>query len=388
MAVNQKYAEDRGWKVGDKIPVYFGATGDQEVEVAVIFEKSTRPGQHLAAPGHLRAQHPAAVQRGQPDLRDGRRTVPTSQQLRTELDEIVADSPTVQVQDLQEFIEAQTGPINTFLAIIYGLLGLAIIIALIGIANTLSLSVLERTRELGLLRAVGMSRRQLRAHGADRGRHHRRLRHADRPGHRHPVLHRADHRHLRRHPRHLHLQAAGHPAGRDLRGGRAGRRRWRHCCRPGGPPTWTCSRPSPASSAMAQDGPASRPAVDPGALPDDVAAFLAERHLATLTTLRADGSPHVVPVGFSYDAADPPGPHHHLRRRRPRSPTPAGAGGPRWPGRRRPVADARGHRVGHRPTPTGWPPRWPRYGERYRQPGERDDRVALEIAVDRILGRG
>ena len=66
------------------------------------------------------------------------------------------------VQDLQEFVEAQTGPINTFLAIVYGLLGLAIIIALIGIANTLSLSVLERTRELGLLRAVGMSRRQLR----------------------------------------------------------------------------------------------------------------------------------------------------------------------------------------------------------------------------------
>jgi putative ABC transport system permease protein len=83
-------------------------------------------------------------------------------QLRTQLDDIVKDSPTVQVQDLQEYIDAQTGPINTFLFIIYALLGLAIIIALIGIANTLSLSVLERTRELGLLRAVGMSRRQLR----------------------------------------------------------------------------------------------------------------------------------------------------------------------------------------------------------------------------------
>ena len=42
-------------------------------------------------------------------------------------------------------------------------------------------------------------------------------------------------------------------------------------------------------------------ALDPAALPDDAAAFLRERHLATLTTLRADGSPHVVAVGFTWD---------------------------------------------------------------------------------------
>lgn len=56
----------------------------------------------------------------------------------------------------------QAGQINQLLTIIDALLALAIIIAVIGIINTLVLSVLERTRELGLLRAVGMTRRQVR----------------------------------------------------------------------------------------------------------------------------------------------------------------------------------------------------------------------------------
>ena len=45
-------------------------------------------------------------------------------------------------------------------------------------------------------------------------------------------------------------------------------------------------------------------ALDPTSLDDSILEFLGERHLATLTTLRADGSPHVVPVGFGYDASD------------------------------------------------------------------------------------
>lgn len=61
------------------------------------------------------------------------------------------------------YIASQAAQIDTFVNLVYGLLALAVIIAVMGIANTLSLSVYERTREFGLLRAVGASRRQIRS---------------------------------------------------------------------------------------------------------------------------------------------------------------------------------------------------------------------------------
>ena len=67
------------------------------------------------------------------------------------------------VQDRDEYISDVAGQIDAFLVVVYVLLALAIIIALMGIANTLSLSVYERIRELGLLRAVGQTRSQMRS---------------------------------------------------------------------------------------------------------------------------------------------------------------------------------------------------------------------------------
>ena len=161
IAAEKDFADTHGWKVGDKIPVYFAQTGVKELDLKLTFEKSFGQS-NLYLP--LETFEPNVLPGFNVDnliyvkAKDGA----DLKALRSELDKITKDSPSVQVQDLQEFADNQTAPFNTFLAIVYGLLGLAIIIALIGIANTLSLSILERTRELGLLRAVGMSRRQLR----------------------------------------------------------------------------------------------------------------------------------------------------------------------------------------------------------------------------------
>lgn len=130
-------------------------------------------------------------------------------------------------------------------------------------------------------------------------------------------------------------------------------------------------------------------AIDPTDPPEAVLAFLAERHLATLTTLRPDGSPHVVAVGFTYE------PGARLVRvitfapsRKARNLLGAGSGsraavcqvdGGRWltlEGTAVVTDDA--DRVAEAVR---------RYARRYRQPGERDDRVAIEITVDRVLGR-
>ena len=126
----------------------------------------------------------------------------------------------------------------------------------------------------------------------------------------------------------------------------------------------------------------------PHDLSPETLEFLEERHLATLTTLRPDGSPHVVPVGFSYDPSDglvrvisfaSSQKVRNLRVDGDRRAAVSQVDGGRWLTLEGPA------------TVTGDPDRVARavegYSSRYRQPGERDDRVAIEIRVDRVMGR-
>jgi len=127
--------------------------------------------------------------------------------------------------------------------------------------------------------------------------------------------------------------------------------------------------------------------LDPRALPEEVLAFLAERHLATLTTLRPDGSPHVVAVGFTWD--DEAGLARVITNRTSRKAANARHGG------RAVVAQVDGPRwlalegtVLFSDDPDRIAEAVRRYAVRYRQPAENPLRVALEITVDRVLGRG
>ena len=131
-------------------------------------------------------------------------------------------------------------------------------------------------------------------------------------------------------------------------------------------------------------------ATEPTDLSAETLAFLREYHLATLTTLRADGSPHVVAVGFSYDVA--------ARVARvitwATSVKARNAGRMAASGQRAAVSQVDGGRwltlegpVRLVTDPEGIRAGVDGYAARYRRPKERDDRVVIEIAVDRILGR-
>ena len=88
------------------------------------------------------------------------------------LEKQLAGFPNAKVQTKQEFIDNQIGPLNAILNVLFVLLALSVIVSLFGIVNTLVLTVFERTRELGMLRAVGMTRRQIAADDPPRERDH------------------------------------------------------------------------------------------------------------------------------------------------------------------------------------------------------------------------
>ena len=153
-------AAAQGWKVGDSITVGLPA-GPAELPITGIVEASPFIGADIVLP-------PAALEAGGVAPADSiiyvaRAAGADPATVQAGIEGVLADLPTVAVKDQDAFAADQRAPVDQLLGIIYALLGLAIIIAVLGIVNTLALSVIERTREVGLLRAVGMSRRQLRS---------------------------------------------------------------------------------------------------------------------------------------------------------------------------------------------------------------------------------
>ncbi len=145
--------------VGDTLAVAFPGGKSIDLKVAGIFESSYSTGS-ISVPMSVLEQ--AGLKRTDVTLSINVDEGADLAAVQTALDTVVKDIPIVSVQDKVAFTEMVSGQINQLLAIIYALLALAVIIAVIGIVNTLGLSVLERTREIGLLRAVGLSRRKLR----------------------------------------------------------------------------------------------------------------------------------------------------------------------------------------------------------------------------------
>ncbi len=154
------YATEKGWTLGQTLPAEVNGQ-KLSVKVAGIF--SMEPGTGLSsvlttidtieAVGMRATDSFLAV-----DLTPGADAGAVKQQL----DKIVEPLPLVSVADQQEYANAQAQQLDLLLYLLYALLGLAIVIAVFGIVNTLGLSIIERTREIGLLRAVGLTRGQVR----------------------------------------------------------------------------------------------------------------------------------------------------------------------------------------------------------------------------------
>lgn len=151
-------AEELGVAPGDSVPVQFSRGAERSFTVAGTYVDNELVGPYLfdaSAARDFSAQLDAVLLI---DARDGT----SAADLRSAVDATAAGFPTVEVLDREEFTQASTSQIDTITTIISILLLLSILIAVLGIVNTLALAVLERTRELGMLRAVGLSRRQTR----------------------------------------------------------------------------------------------------------------------------------------------------------------------------------------------------------------------------------
>ena len=159
IAVQKNYAKDHNLSVGSTMPVLFAKTGTTPLRVAAVFTDDTFGQFFISLPEYERSfstqQDTVILARAADGV--------SPQAAKASAQKLLTDFPNLDVRTKAEYKDFVAGQINSFLSLFYVLLAMAVVIAIFGIVLTLALSVFERTREIGLLRAVGLSRRSVRA---------------------------------------------------------------------------------------------------------------------------------------------------------------------------------------------------------------------------------